>query len=446
MFAVQAHGHAVTTVEGLTPEHASELHPLQTAFRQSHALQCGFCTPGILMTIVALLRDHPDPSEREIRDTLSGNLCRCTGYQNIVDAVKLGRDTEPVTPRYLGERVLRNEDARLLTGRALFVDDVQLPGMLHVAFVRSNHAHGRLRGVDVSAARRRPGVAAVYTAADLGDYWRPGPLLVPPPPIEGLVFHPCTQVPLVKDKVRHVGEPIAMVVAESRYAAEDALEDVLVDIEPIDAVVDLEAAIDPAAPLIHEHLTSNVAAHVVQRKGDYQRARAQADVVIRRRFLYDRGAAAAIENRVVVASWDARAEELTIWDTTQAPIPIRNGLAQMLGLLESQVTVIAPFVGGGFGPKIMMFYPEEVLVPWAARRLGAPIKWAEDRQENFLATTQERGQIHDAEIAFSREGRILGVRDVFLHDSGAYDTVRPDDPDQQSVHAARSLRHRRLRE
>ncbi|RPH57823.1 MAG: xanthine dehydrogenase family protein molybdopterin-binding subunit, partial [Acidobacteria bacterium] len=327
-----------------------------------------------------------------------------------------------MTPRYLGERVLRNEDARLLTGRALFVDDVQLPGMLHVAFVRSNHAHGRLRGVDVSAARRRPGVAAVYTADDLGDYWRPGPLLVPPPPIEGLVFHPCTQVPLVKDKVRHVGEPIAMVVAESRYAAEDALEDVLVDVEPLDAVVDLEAAIDPAAPLIHEHLSSNVAAHVVQRKGDYQRARAQADVVIRRRFLYDRGAAAAIENRVVVASWDARAEELTIWDTTQAPIPIRNGLAQMLGLLESQVTVIAPFVGGGFGPKIMMFYPEEVLVPWAARRLGVPLKWAEDRQENFLATTQERGQIHDAEIAFSREGRILGVRDVFLHDSGAYDT------------------------
>jgi carbon-monoxide dehydrogenase large subunit len=327
-----------------------------------------------------------------------------------------------VTPRYVGERVLRNEDARLLTGRALFVDDVQLPGMLHVAFVRSNYAHARLRGVDVSAARRKPGVVAVYTAADLGDYWQPAPLLVEPPPIQGLIFHPCTQVPLAKDKVRHVGEPIAMVVAESRYLAEDALEDVLVDVEPLDAVVDLEAALDAAAPLIHEHLTSNVSAHVVQRKGDYQQARAHADVLIGRRFLYDRGAAAAIENRAIVASWDARAEELTIWDTTQAPIPIRNGLAQMLGLLESQVTVIAPFVGGGFGPKIMMFYPEEVLVPWAARRLGVPLKWTEDRLENFLSTTQERGQVHDAEIALSREGRILGVRDVFLHDSGAYDT------------------------
>ncbi len=256
-----------------------------------------------------------------------------------------------MTPRYLGERIVRNEDARLLTGRALFVDDVQLPGMLHVGFVRSNYAHGRLRAIDVSAASRKPGVVAIYTAADLGDYWQPGPLLVPPPPIEGLVFHPCTQVPLARDKVRHVGEPIVMVVAESRYVAEDALEDVVVDVEPLDAVVDLEAALDSAAPLIHEHLTSNLAAHVVQRKGDYSHARARADVLIARRFHYDRGAAAAIENRAIVASWDARAEELTIWDTTQAPIPIRNGLAQMLGLLESQVTVIAPFVGGGFGPR-----------------------------------------------------------------------------------------------
>jgi carbon-monoxide dehydrogenase large subunit len=327
----------------------------------------------------------------------------------------------PAETRYFNARVLRNEDARLLTGRALFVDDVQLEGMLHVAFVRSDHAHGRLRSVDVSAARQRAGVFAVYTADDLGDYWRPGPVLVPPPPIPDLVFHGCTQVPLAKDKVRHVGEPIAMIVAESRYVAEDALGDVVVDIEPIRAVVDLERGLAPDAPLVHEHLTSNAAAHVVQRKGDYAVARKKADVVIKRRFLYDRGVAAAIENRAVAASWDARAEELTIWDTTQAPIPIRNGLAKMLGLLESQVNVIAPFVGGGFGPKIMMFYPEELLLPWAAMRLKRPLKWTEDRQENFYATTQERGQVHDAEMALTRDGRVLGVHDVFLFDTGAYD-------------------------
>jgi carbon-monoxide dehydrogenase large subunit len=323
--------------------------------------------------------------------------------------------------RQIGERVRRNEDARLLTGHALFVDDVRLDGMLHVAFLRSQYAHARLLRVDTTAARSRPGVVAVYTAADLGDYWRPGPLLVPPPPIAGLVFNACTQVPLAKDKLRHVGEPIAMVVAESRYLAEDALDDIVVDAEPLPVVVDLEAALADGAPRVHEHLPSNVAAHAIQRKGDYARTKERAHTVIKRRFRYDRGASAAIENRAVVAQWDPRAEELTVWDTTQAPIPIRNGLAQLLGLLQSQVRVVAPFVGGGFGPKIMMYYPEEVLVPWAAMRLGRPVKWTEDRQENFFATTQERGQIHDAEIAVDKSGKILGVRDVFLHDTGAYD-------------------------
>ena len=327
----------------------------------------------------------------------------------------------PAAPPYLRARVPRNEDARLLTGRALFVDDVQLPGMLHIAFVRSEHAHGRITSVDVSAARLRPGVHAVYTAADLGDYLKPGPILVSPPPIPNLVFHACTQLPLAKDKVRHVGEPIAMIVADSRYVAEDAIRDVVDEIDPIDAVVDLEKGLAADAPLIHEHLTSNLAAHVIQRKGNYASARAKADIIVKRRFHYDRGVSAAIENRAVVVDWNPKSEEMTIWDTTQAPIPIRNGLAAMLGLLESQVNVIAPFVGGGFGPKIMMFYPEELLLPWAAMRLNRPLKWTEDRQENFYATTQERGQVHDAEMALTKDGRILGVHDVFLFDTGAYD-------------------------
>src|SRR2546428_269269 len=195
------------------------------------------------------------------------------------------------TGRYLGARGPRNEDARLLTGRALFVDDVHLDGMLHVAFLRSDYAHALIRSVDLATARRRPGVVAAYTAADLGDYWRPGPLLVPPPPIPGLVFHARTQVPLAKDRVRHVGEPIAMVVAESRYVAEDALEDIVVDAEPLPAAGDPWPALAPCAPPLPAHLGSNVAAHAVQRKGDYARARAAAHVVIARRFRYDRWAA-----------------------------------------------------------------------------------------------------------------------------------------------------------
>ena len=325
-----------------------------------------------------------------------------------------------MSTRQFGQPIKRNEDPRLLTGRALFTDDVQMAGMLHVAFLRSDLAHARIRSIDVKGARRRPGVAAVYTADDLGEFWQPGPLLVPPPPVEQLEFHERTQVPLAKGKVRHAGEAVAMVVAESRYLAEDALDDIFVDYEPLDAVIGLEAALSEGAPPVHEDLGHNVSARVTQTKGNWTQAESEADLVIRRRFLYDRGTAAALENRGIVASWDEKSQRLTIWDTTQAPIAIRNGLASMLGLSEHQVRVIAPFIGGGFGPKIMMFYPEEVLLAWAALQLGRPLKWIEDREENFYATTQERGQVHDAAIALKSDGTILGVKDVFLHDAGAY--------------------------
>lgn len=323
--------------------------------------------------------------------------------------------------RYFGAPVTRNEDPRLLAGQALFVDDVELPGLLHAAFYRSPYAHARIKHVDVTRALARPGVIAAYTAADLGDYWQPGPLLVPPPPVPGIVFNARTQVPLAKDKVRHAGEAIVLVIAESRYIAEDAMADIEVDFEPLPAVVDLEQALAPDAALVHADVGSNVAAHVIQRKGEYAAAKQRAHLVLKRRFLYDHGASAPIETRGVVAHWDARAAKLSVWDTTQAPVVIRNGLAAMLGLSEKQVRVIAPFIGGGFGPKIMMFYPEEVLVPWAALQLNRPVKWIEDRAEHFYATTNERNQVHDAEIAVSKDGRIIGVHDVFLHDTGAYD-------------------------
>ena len=196
-------------------------------------------------------------------------------------------------------------------------------------------------------------------------------------------------------------------------------------IDPLDAVIDLEKALDSEAPRIHDQLESNLSAHVIQEKGNYDSIKKKADVVIERRFFYDHGLAAAMENRGIVADWDEKNQQLKVWDTTQAPIPIRNGLAAMLGLSESQVHVIAPFIGGGFGPKIMMFYPEEVLIPWVAMQLMRPVKWIEDRQENFFATTHERGQIHDAELAVTKDGKILGVRDVFLHDAGGDSRTLP---------------------
>ena len=325
-----------------------------------------------------------------------------------------------MTTRYFGKRIKRNEDPRLLTGQGLYVDDVNLPHMLHVAFLRSPYAHARIRNIDVSQARQRAGVIAIFTAHDLGDYWKPGPLLVSPPPVKDITFNEKTQVPLAKDKVKFAGEPVVMVLAESRYIAEDALADIQVDYEPLEAVVDMQKALASDSPIIHEEIGSNIAAHVAQTKGNYELAKKDAALVIKRRFSYEHGCAAAIENRGIVAEWDRRSGRLTVWDTTQAPVVIRNGLANMLGLSERNVRVIAPFIGGGFGPKIMMFYQEEVLVPWAAMRLNRPIKWIEDRAENFVATTHERGQLHNAEVAFDLDGRILGVHDVFLHDTGAY--------------------------
>ncbi len=325
-----------------------------------------------------------------------------------------------MSTRIFGKRIKRNEDPRLLTGRALFTDDVQLPGMLHAAFVRSPYAHARIQSIDAGLAREMEGVHAVYTADDLGDYFRHGPLLVSPPPIERLTFHGKTQPILARGKVRHVGEPVAVVVAESRYLAEDAAAQVLVDYEFLPAVVGLEKATKSDSAAVHEDLPGNLAAHVIQEKGDYEKARAAADLIVKRKFSYDRGTAAAMENRGIVADWDPKAQRMTIWDTTQAPVVIRNGLAGMLGLSESSVRVIAPFIGGGFGPKIMMFYQEEMLLPWISMQLEKPVKWIEDRTENFYATTQERGQVHWAEAAFSKEGRLLGVHDVFLHDTGAY--------------------------
>src|ERR1700676_2557171 len=194
-----------------------------------------------------------------------------------------------MSTRTFGEPVKRNEDRRLLTGQALFIDDIELPGMLHVAFLRSQVAHQKIVSIDVSSALKRSGVVAAFVAGALGDYWQSGPLLVPPPPIAGIVFNARTQVPLAKDKVRHVGEPLAVIVADSRYIAEDALDDIDVDLEILPAVVDIEKGLDAATPHVHDDLGSNIAAHVRQTRGDYRNAAAKADLILKRRFRYEHG-------------------------------------------------------------------------------------------------------------------------------------------------------------
>ncbi|MGH2403964.1 MAG: molybdopterin cofactor-binding domain-containing protein, partial [bacterium] len=296
--------------------------------------------------------------------------------------------------RWFGERVTRNEDPRLLAGRGTYVDDIQPPRLLHAAFVRSPHAHARIIRIDTAQTKALPGVAAVFTAADLPAAIRgPLPRLIPHPTL----IHHKTQVALAGTFVHHVGEPIVMVVAESRYIAEDGADLVEAEFEPLPAVVDLEDAAGPGSPTVHEDLDTNVAAHHTQRVGNVDEAWLRAPHVFRERFVMDRGSSSPIETRGIVALWDARTRYLTVWDSTQAPIRIRNFLSQLFSLPQSSIRVIAPDIGGGFGPKIMMCYPEEILIPHAAMALGLPVKWIEVRREHFVATNHERQQIHDAE-------------------------------------------------
>lgn len=321
-----------------------------------------------------------------------------------------------MTTKTFGTRVPRIEDPRLLRGEGIYVDDVDDRGALHAAFLRSNVAHARIKRIDTAAAKAHPGVVAVYTAADLGRLDRPLPLLIPHPDLT----EPRTQLPLARDTVFFVGETVAMVVASDRYVAEDAVDLIEIDYEPLPIVVDLEEAAAAGSPLVHADVPGNLACRNRQVVGDPDAAFAEADVVISERFSIERSAGMPMEGRGLVARWNARDEELTVWDSTQAPVSIRGGLASLLQLPESKVRVITPQTGGGFGTKVMMFYPEEVLIPWAAIELDEPIKWTEDRQEHFVGSNHERKQVHFIELAARKDGTVLGLRDRFLHDTGAY--------------------------
>lgn len=315
----------------------------------------------------------------------------------------------------LGAAVRRSEDPRLVTGRGRYTGDVQLPGMLEARIVRSPHAHARLLRIDAEAARRHPGVVAVWTHADLEGLQQPMAMHIPHPAIR----HPKTPHVLARDHVRYAGEAVTVVIAEDRYVAEDAAALVEVDYEVLPAASALDAAARPGAPLVHADALGNVAASVAIEFGNAEAAIARAAVVVRERFVLTRGSGQALETRATVAHYDRALDQLIVWDTTQGPVGVRNALAGVLGLPRERVRVIAGDVGGGFGPK-MAFYPEEILVPYAALRLGRPVRWVESRGESFLATTSEREQIHDVAVAADAEGRLLGLLDNFLYETGAY--------------------------
>lgn len=324
-----------------------------------------------------------------------------------------------------GRSVRRVEDPALLSGRARFVDDIALPGLLAAAFVRSPFPHAKVRGIDTAPALALDGVHAVYTYADFRPHLASDriPLALSSREIAGMTTksmrEDITPFVLVRDEVCYVGDPVAMVVADDRYIAEDALAHVVVDYEPLDAVADARTALEPATPTVHSDVESNLLAEFSIRYGDAEQAFTDAHTVCRLKLNQHRGCAHPIEGRGVVAHQDPVDQRTTIWSSTQSPHEIRLTLVWLLGLDDEDLRVVTPDVGGGFGAKYLT-YPEEVAVTLAARLGGRPIKWIEDRREHFLAAIQERDQHWDVEIALDKDAGILGVRGRIIHDQGAY--------------------------
>ena len=331
----------------------------------------------------------------------------------------------PVLPKLVGQRVKRREDPRLIQGRGTYVDDVKIAGMQHLAFKRSDIAHGRIRSIDTSAAEALEGVEAAFTGAQIADFLAPMPIGTPFPSPE----HRAVAV----DTVRFVGDPVAVVVASDRYAARDAADAIVVDYEPLPAVVDPEKAMSGESAVLHADFENNVALGPlpsgtgVGRKGAVDNTAVDAafeaaDVVIAQRMVNQRLAPSSIEARGVVAHYEPGREALTIWSSSQNPHILRTFVARMLDLGEDRVRAIAPEVGGGFGAKINI-YGEEYVAAALSKRLGLPIKWIEDRSEAFLATVHGRDLIAYVELAAARDGRVLGLRMRIIADIGAYNML-----------------------
>ena len=327
-----------------------------------------------------------------------------------------------MTTKLFGQSILRSEDPRLVTGNGRYLDDLGHDA-LEVAFVRSPHAHARVVDIDVTDALDVDGLVAIYTYDDLIEdqetrgsrVGEPLPLLIPHPTLT----HGRTQYALAKDEVNYVGEAIVMVVASSRYTAEDVVDRIRVDYEFLPVVVGIEAA-RAAEHLVHEDVPGNVAARMVQETGDADAAIDAAPHSLELELGIERSASMPMEGKGVLASWDSDDLSLTVHTSTQTSTSVRQAIAAKLALPVDRVEVITPDVGGGFGVKIVHPWPEEVLVPWAACRLGRPVKWTEDRREHFVSSAHERAQLHQVRVGYDDDGRLLGLSVKFWHDHGAY--------------------------
>jgi carbon-monoxide dehydrogenase large subunit len=316
--------------------------------------------------------------------------------------------------RHIGAALPRKEDLRFLTGHGRYVDDIEIPGALHACFVRSPHPHAKIRSIKTDESRKLKGVVAVYTGQDLAQWTTP---LRMAPPIEGL--HPVEMTTLPIDKVRFHGDPVACVIATSRYVAEDAAERVEVDYEPLPAVANFEQALLENAPKVDESLPSNVVSVQKFSTGDPAARKREAFKVVESEFHQGRMTHLPIETRGLAAVWDEGRQHLTVHIGNQVPHPYRSQVAARMRLSESQVTIVSPDVGGGFGQKIAL-YREELTVCAASRQLKRPVRWREDRMENLMAASHAREDSVRTRAAVTKEGRLLGLELEILEDFGAY--------------------------
>ena len=431
MFAVQADGKRIDTIEGMSDSGA--LAELQSAFAERNAAQCGFCSSGILLTAHGLLGSGQALSRTDIREAISGNLCRCTGYESIVDAIeavllkhnRLGkhpasRTAAPVRESekpegLIGKRIPRRESMRLLRGRGRYVGDIKLPRMLHLAFARSPHAHARIVSIDGERARQSPGVAFVLTGRDLLAHSKGF--------VSDGVAHnrPGHKVPpqdLIAVDVAHFqGQPVAAVVAESRAEAEDAIELLDIEWDELPALLDGETSLQSRP--IHGSLNDNLAYEHNIKTGDPDGAFAAADHVVEKTFNFHRQTGLSLEPRGLIADFDPGGETLTVYHSHQSPYQMQGVFSRQLGLPEHKVRVIAPDVGGGFGIKINV-YAEEVAVAVISMMIGQPVKYCADRMESFVSDNHVRDHVIKARIAFKADGKITAMSVDDVSAIGAY--------------------------
>ena len=444
--AVQAQGREITTVEGLAASPNGQLSALQEAFWENHAVQDGFSTPGLLIAATDLLQRNPHPTEAEVRAALDGNLDRVTGYQNVVRAILAAAAKQPSAPPStldLGASIKTKEAPALLRGETQFVGDLSLPKQLHAAVLRSEYAHALIKSIDTSAAAAMPGVVRIFTAADTGALMPLPVVWVPqdvqshfPPHPSGIV--PGSQPVLAKDRVRYVGEQIAVIVAETRQQAFDALDAIKVEYEPLPTVVDAESALKDGAPQLHEAAPNNLLALAAYgNQAVVDEAISKSEVVIKQRFNNQRMMANTVETRGCMANYDAKTGEYTLWTNVQPLYPVRLLISQyVLGIPYNKLRIIAPHFGESLGSKgyLNAEYP---IMLFISKQLGCPVKWVDTREGLARSTTQGRDQVEYMTLAGTQDGHITALACTAYSNVGAYPVINA--PGQPRTLIGRSI-------